>query len=170
MHEIMAMSPSPQPSSMMGRRIRQESNSPIPQNITLSKKDKKRDQIKTGYTQRRDDFSKDRDIYYRIALQTLQIDINLITAADPHQDGVLANDPEEIDRLVRDCIQQNVMKQFSTEPPPQSGRVYSKFAKACNDAAEERDTSLVNLKVGTLPPLLSCLLTFDAEGHRRQAV
>ncbi|CAD6503433.1 BgTH12-03098 [Blumeria graminis f. sp. triticale] len=142
------MSPSPQPSPLLGagRSERHHSYSPAPQpHITVSKRDRKRSLLRDSYSTMEDSFSANRDSYYRLHLQTLQIDMNLIGAADPYDTCLLPNDPAEIDKLVRESLQDNKMTPIGPNPPHRAGRIYAEFAQECNDAMEERDAALATL-------------------------
>ncbi|TQS34304.1 hypothetical protein Golomagni_05317 [Golovinomyces magnicellulatus] len=144
----MTRSHSPQLSPVMSSRgfNSYQSNSSASQpHISHSKKDRKRSMIRDSFSAMEEGFSANKDSYYRIHLQKLQIDMNLIASADPLVSGVLPNDPTEIERLVRNSTQPNKMTQLGADFPVGAGRVYAEFAKDCNDAMEERDTALAIL-------------------------
>ncbi|KAI1001841.1 hypothetical protein K3495_g6362 [Podosphaera aphanis] len=144
----MDLSTSPQVSPMkVSRKIdRHQSYSPAPQPlIPQSKRDRKRLLIRDAYSAMEDGFSANKDNHYRLQLQTLQIDMNLIGAADPHGRGLLPNNPAEIENLVRESIHVNRMTQFGAELPAGAGRIYAEFARECNNAMEERDAALARL-------------------------
>lgn len=69
--------------------------------------------------------------------------MNLVVAADTHGPHPLSTDPTDIQLLVQECIQTNQMKFPNDQAPPGSAKMYSEFAKAINDAMEERDAKLV---------------------------
>lgn len=87
-------------------------------------------------------FTANRDRHYRNQLQSIQVDINLITNAEPHGSHVLPDKPEEVDNLVKEEIRRMMMKSMSEEPPLQAGKIYADFAREINDAIEEKDTML----------------------------
>lgn len=142
------MTPSPHVSPTLGpRRLeRHRSNSPVSQpHISQSNRDRKRSLIRDTFSAMEEGFLANKDSYYRINLQKIQIDINLIAAAETHGNCLLQNDPKEIEKLVRDSIHQNRMTQIAPESLTGAGRDYAEFAKECNDAMEERDTALAAL-------------------------
>ncbi|KUJ15333.1 uncharacterized protein LY89DRAFT_648588 [Mollisia scopiformis] len=143
------MSASPQLSPMMGSAHRidrlQSTSPPLPQQ-QLSKRDKRRTQLLERLNDMTAGFSANRDIHYRDQLQAIQVDINLITNADPHSKDVLPDRPEEIDSLVTKEVQRMMMKSLSDKTPLRAGRIYADFAKDVNDAIEERDSALTQHK------------------------
>ncbi|KHJ35603.1 putative deacetylase complex subunit protein [Erysiphe necator] len=142
------MSPSPHGSPILGpRRLeRQLSSPPVSQpHVPQSNRDRKRSLIRDTFAAMEEGFLANKDSYYRINLQKIQIDINLIAAAETHGNCLLPNDPTEIEALVRESIQQNRMTQTAPESLIGAGRDYAEFAKECNDAMEERDTALAAL-------------------------
>ncbi|RKF61808.1 hypothetical protein GcC1_152003 [Golovinomyces cichoracearum] len=144
----MTRSHSPQLSPVMSSRgfnSHQSNSSASQPHISHSKKDRKRSMIRDSFSVMEEGFSANKDSYYRIHLQKLQIDMNLIASADPLVSGVLPNDPSEIERLVRNSTQPNKATQLGADFPVGAGRVYAEFAKDCNDAMEERDTALAIL-------------------------
>lgn len=145
------MSVSPQLSPVMGsghRVDRQQSNSPLPQQ-QLSKRDKRRTQLQDRLHEMNLGFSANRDRHYRTQLQSIQVDINLITNAEPHGSRVLPDKPHEIDNLVKEEIRRMMMKSIGEDAPLQAGKIYADFAKEINDAIEEKDTMLAQHKVCT---------------------
>src|SRR2546430_1815271 len=97
----MAFSPSPRPSPALrnpGKVDRVLSPSPPPQ--PLSKRDKRRSALSARYNDIPESFSRDRDIHYRQQLQAIQIDMGLITKANPYADYPLDDSTEAIDDLV----------------------------------------------------------------------
>jgi hypothetical protein len=92
-------------------------------------------------------FSANRDLHYREQLQAIQVDINLITNANPHSKEVLPDRPDEIDNLVSNEVQRMMMKSMGHNTPLRAGRAYADFAKDVNDAIEERDSALTQHKV-----------------------
>ncbi|CZR58140.1 related to nif-specific regulatory protein [Phialocephala subalpina] len=138
------MSVSPQLSPIMGaghRVDRQQSISPLPQQ-QLSKRDKRRTQLQDRLNDMNAGFSANRDRHYRNQLQSIQVDINLITNADPHGSHVLKDSPEDIDNLVKEEMRRMMMKSMGEEPPLRAGKIYADFAKEINDAIEEKDAML----------------------------
>src|SRR5947207_2866961 len=98
----MAYSPSPTSpagaSSMHpGRR------SPSPPAMPISKRDKKRNQHIAHQQDLVDEFTLNRDHHYRSQLVALQLDMNLITQADPYNPEPLEDSADEIARLVEEA-------------------------------------------------------------------
>lgn len=144
------MSPSPADSPIMSHSMaqRHHTNSP-PQQV--SKRDKRRIMLSDRLDELTKSFSNNRDAHYREQLQAIQIDMNLIMEADPHGSGTLPNQPDEIDQLVADNIKA-VSRKALGQAPPRAGRIYADFARAVNDAVEDRDAALVAHQVYFLYP------------------
>lgn len=99
------------------------------------------------------DFSKDRDLYYRKQLQAFQHDIDYIRRADLYADKPLEDNWD-------DCIEEatsataSIAGSLRAVPPNGntilSGRIganAARFAQDINDAIEQRDVDLVTITV-----------------------
>jgi Sds3-like len=154
----MAYSPSPpttvQPADSFSNR---PSPPPVP---TISKREKRRNQLAERLNDTTTQFAQNRDQHYRSQLQALQIDMQLITKADlsgiePLQDG------EEIHELVKAQLgirEGSNAPSFSNGLGPNqrrpenetaalAGRRYAEFVEKVGNAAEERDTHMTMLYV-----------------------
>ncbi len=102
-----------------------------------------------------DQFSSNRDHYYRTQLQALQIDMNLIMEANCNEKTPLPDTADEIDALVRDNIDRTMKSSLGHEIPVRAGKVYADFVKDINDAMEERDAALATHMASILHPYAS---------------
>lgn len=155
----MAYSPSPQTvvagSSTQLNRI---SASPTTQ-LPLSKRDKKRLNMADRLTEISNNFTANRDTFYRQQLQAYQADINYIQQANPYSNKTLedpTDDPSEeaagsaaasTQGSLRTTQQTHQNSIGRTELPFKTGRHTAKFVQAINDAMEKRDVDMTALVV-----------------------
>ena len=155
----MAYSPSPQTvvagSSTQHNRI---SASPTTQ-LPLSKRDKKRLNMADRLTEISNNFTANRDTFYRQQLQAYQTDINYIQQADPYSNKPLedpTDDPLEeaagsaaasTQGSLRTTQQTHQNSIGRTELPFKTGKHTAQFVQAINDAMEKRDVDLTALVV-----------------------
>ncbi|KAK0514265.1 hypothetical protein JMJ35_002882 [Cladonia borealis] len=153
----MAYSPSPQTvvagSSTQLNRI---SASPTTQ-FPLSKRDKKRLNMADRLTEISNNFTANRDTFYRQQLQAYQADINYIQQANPYSNKALeypTDDPSEeaagsaaasTQGSLRTTQQTHQNSIGRTELPFKTGRHTAQFVQNINDAMEKRDVDLTTL-------------------------
>jgi hypothetical protein len=146
-------SPSPQLSPTMGpgqRMDRHHSGTPPAQ--PLSKRDKRRTQLLDRLQEITQQFTNNKDQYYRQQLQAIQIDTGLILHADPYRDDPLNDFGEEIQEMVHKASSSNpqtMMAVINGDIGAIAGKIYSEFANDINDAMEYRDAALTMHQVSS---------------------
>lgn len=167
----MAYSPSPQTvvagSSIQLNRV---SASPTTQ-IPLSKRDKKRLNMADRLTEISNNFTANRDTFYRQQLQAYQGDINYIQQANPYSNKPLEDPTDEpleetagsaaasTQGSLRTTQQTHQNSIGRAELPFKTGKHTAQFVQAINDAMERRDVDLTTLVV--------CPLNFLESPHLR---
>ena len=155
----MAYSPSPQTvvagSSTQLNRI---SASPTTQ-LPLSKRDKKRMNMADRLTEISNNFTANRDTFYRQQLQAYQADMTYIQQANPYSNKPLEDPTDEpieeaagsaaasIQGSLRTTQQTHQNSIGRTELPFKTGKHTAQFVQAINDAMERRDVDLTTLVV-----------------------
>jgi Sds3-like len=114
--------------------------------MPISKRDKKRNQHITHQQDLVDEFTLNRDHHYRSQLVSLQLEMNLITQADPYNPEPLDDSPDEISRMVEDAA---VGTPYQAEMSKMAGRWYSEFVHEVNEAKEAKEVELTQLMVST---------------------
>ena len=144
---------------LSGRQNEQHFNAePPPQ--PLSKRDKRRSVLSEKLNELTNSFANNRDSHYRQQLQALQVDMNLITRADPYRDAPFDDMGDEIAELVAQTTGGNTQ---GGAGPGQSmvaslaGRWYAQYVEEINDAIEVRDADMTMLEVRCLgSPRILC--------------
>lgn len=158
----MATSPSPQlsPSLALSHRIdRHHSDTPLQ---PLSKRDKKRTQLIERLDEITQQFTANKDSYYRSQLQALQIDINLILQSEAYGDEPPSDFGDDIAQLVHRYTGGNpqaMMAVAQGDTLAFAGRVYAEFAADVAAATEERDAALVRNTVSRNPIWVALLFS-----------
>jgi len=116
--------------------------------MPISKRDKKRNQHIAHQQDLVDEFTLNRDHHYRSQLVALQLDMNLITQADPYNPEPLEDSADEIARLVEEAASGTP---YQTEMSKMAGRWYSEFVHEVNEAKEAKEIELTQLKVSATP-------------------
>ena len=147
----MAYSPSPT-SPVAGSSMHRGRRSPSPPAQPISKRDKKRNQHIAHQQELVDDFSQNRDAHYRQQLVALQLDMNLITQADPYHPEPLEDSPDEIARMMEDVA---AGTPYQSEMSKVAGRWYSEFVQEVNEAKEAKEVELTQLMVSPVWPKVS---------------
>jgi hypothetical protein len=112
--------------------------------MPISKRDKKRNQhiqLQQGIVE---DFTLNRDPYYKSQLIALQYDMNLITQADPYNPEPMEDSPDEIARAVEEAA---AGTSYQAEMSKMAGRWYSDFVHEVNEAKEAKEIELTQLEV-----------------------
>ena len=122
--------------------------SPSPPAIPISKRDKKRNQHIAHQQDLVDEFTLNRDHHYRSQLVALQLDMNLITQADPYNPEPLEDSADEIARLVEEAASGTP---YQTDMSKMAGRWYSEFVHEVNEAKIAKEIELTQLKVSATP-------------------
>ena len=118
--------------------------SPSPPAQPISKRDKKRNQHIAHQQELVDDFTQNRDAFYRQQLVALQLDMNLITQADPYNPEPLEDSPDEIARMIEEVA---AGTPYQSEMSRTAGRWYSEFVQEVNEAKEAKEIELTQLMV-----------------------
>ncbi|KAH9907870.1 Sds3-like-domain-containing protein [Xylariomycetidae sp. FL2044] len=108
--------------------------SPPPQ----SKRDKKRQQLTERVAALDDQFSRDKDRYYREELQKIQVDVNLLSRVDPYADRPL----DDIDREYRELSQAGHganTNNTSRSLLEMAGPTFEDWVHSVEDLVEQRD-------------------------------
>ena len=155
----MAYSPSPQ-TVVAGSSTHLNRISPSPSTqLPLSKRDKKRLNMADRLTEISNNFTANRDTFYRQQLQAYQADINYIQQANPYSNKPLedpTDDPSEeaagsaaasTQGSLRTTQQTHQNTIGRTELPFKTGRHTAQFVQAINDTMEKRDVDLTTLVV-----------------------
>jgi hypothetical protein len=120
--------------------------SPSPPAMPISKRDKKRNQHIAHQQDLVDEFTLNRDHHYRSQLVALQLDMNLITQADPYNPEPLEDSADEIARMVEEAASGTP---YQAEMSKMAGRWYSEFVHEVNEAKEGKEIELTQLMVST---------------------
>lgn len=91
-----------------------------------------------------DEFTLNRDHHYRSQLVALQLDMNLITQADPYNPEPLDDSPDEIARMVEEAASATP---YQADMSKMAGRWYSEFVHEVNEAKEAKEIELTQLMV-----------------------
>ncbi|KAI9696044.1 MAG: hypothetical protein M1836_005875 [Candelina mexicana] len=124
-----------------------------PPTQSLSKRDKRRFLLADRLSDLTANFSNNRDNHYRQQLQALQIDMNLITSANPYSDKPLEDTGDEIANLVNIAAGGNSStganggqggshRRLEVDTAQLAGKWYARFAEEVNNAMESRDAQL----------------------------
>ena len=116
--------------------------------MPISKRDKKRNQHIAHQQDLVDEFTLNRDHHYRSQLVALQLDMNLITQADPYNPEPLEDSADEIARLVEEAASGTP---YQTDMSKMAGRWYSEFVHEVNEAKIAKEIELTQLKVSATP-------------------
>jgi hypothetical protein len=140
----MARQRSTSPAGEMASRL---SGSPPP---VLSKRDKRRSLLAERLGEMVSTFSANLRPHYEAQANAVQVDITLIMRANPYENKMLDDDPEEISKLVNSVVGNKIPAEPIAEEDfiAGAGKMYAEFVQNCNDAAEERDINLTLLAVG----------------------
>ncbi len=115
-----------------------------------SKRDKRRTLVADRLNEVMRSFGTNLRQHYEAQTNAVQVDVHLITRANPYQDRPLEDDPEEIDTVVYGMIGNVIPAGPVAEDDfvAGAGRLYTEFVHDINNAMEERDVNLTLLAVG----------------------
>ncbi|KAI9659218.1 MAG: hypothetical protein M1831_003800 [Alyxoria varia] len=141
---------SPVPHESRARNGRSLSPHSQPSTAPANRRDKKRVQLADKLREMAEHFDNNEHDHYFAQMGAIQCDINLVMCADPIKDGPLPDDPEDIAKAVAEAREGFTRgRQISAEAEGSfaalSGRTYSRFVEAVNDAIETRDEDLTSL-------------------------
>jgi hypothetical protein len=88
--------------------------------------------------------------HYEAQANALQIDINLITHANPYTNKPLTDNVKDIDKKVYGLANSNLPNMAAAEDNfvASAGKRYSEFVRHINNAMEEKESGLSRLHVG----------------------
>ena len=114
-----------------------------------SKRDKRRTLVADRLNEVMRSFGTNLRQHYEAQTNAVQLDVHLITRANPYQDRPLEDDPEEIDQVVYGMIGNVIPAGPVAEDDfvAGAGRLYTEFVHEINNAMEERDVNLTLLAV-----------------------
>jgi len=118
--------------------------------MPISKRDKKRNQHIQLQQDIVEDFTLNRDPYYKAQLIALQYDMSLITQADPYNPEPMEDSPDEIARAVEEAA---AGTPYQAEMSKMAGRWYSEFVHEVNEAKEAKEIELTQLVVSNCQSL-----------------
>jgi hypothetical protein len=124
----------------------------------VTKRDKKKNMMTERLTDIISQFSTNLRPHYEAQANALQVDITLITRANPYQNKPLEDVPDRVDELVYGMVN----NQIPASPVAESdfvagaGKRYTEFVHQVNDSMEERDCNLASLAVSS-SFLINCI-------------
>jgi hypothetical protein len=115
-----------------------------------SKRDKRRALVADRLSDVMRSFGTNLRQHYEAQTNAVQVDVHLITRANPYQHRPLEDDPDEIDTVVYGMIGNVVPAAPVAEDDfvAGAGRLYTEFVHDVNNSMEERDVNLTLLAVG----------------------
>lgn len=122
---------------------RRPSLSPPPQ--PLSKRDKRRNNITEKLSDMIETFTNEQPMHYRAQLQAIQVDMTLISRADPYQLEPLDDSAEAIEQEI-ELITGGSMPGIETAKRDYlalAGKRYHEYIQKINEAKERKDADLV---------------------------
>ncbi|KAF2096956.1 hypothetical protein NA57DRAFT_58836 [Rhizodiscina lignyota] len=113
----------------------------------ISKIEKKRSQITDKLSLMIKEFNQNLRPHYEAQLNAIQVDINLITRADPYQTTPLPDSPEEVQKVIHELFGGQIPADpvAAEDFTAQAGKLYEEFAIKVNDLMEQRDVALAML-------------------------
>jgi hypothetical protein len=92
-------------------------------------------------------FSSNLRSHYEAQANALQVDINLITRANPYANKPLGDKPAEVDKLVYGMMKTPTLAAAEDDFVASAGKRYSEFVQNINNAMEDKDSNITRLAV-----------------------